>query len=42
VLIANQQSFGAQLVCQWGTNPSLVNNRLVWVVLEGILGREVS
>ena len=42
VLIANQQSFGAQLSCQWGTNPSITGQRLVFVVLEGVLGREVS
>lgn len=42
VLIANQQSFGAQLLGGFTTNPTIVGQRLVFVVLEGILGREVS
>jgi len=42
VLLANQQSFGAELSCNWTTNPSLAVQRLVFVVLDGILGREVS
>lgn len=43
VLIANQQSFGAELVNSFvKTDLSLDAIRLVWCVLEGVLGREVS
>ena len=42
VLIANQQSFGAELLFQWATNPTVSQNRLVFCVLDGVLGREVS
>jgi hypothetical protein len=43
ILLANQQSFGAELTNQFDkTNLSLGAVRLVFVVLEGILGREVS
>lgn len=44
VLIANQQSFGAEILSQFaqaaGNQLSAV--RRVWCVLEGVLGREVS
>lgn len=43
VLIANQQSFGAELTNSFvKTNLDLTAQRLVWCVLEGVLGREVS
>lgn len=43
VLLANQQSFGAELTNQFTkTNLTLGAVRLVFVVLEGVLGREVS
>lgn len=43
VLLANQQSFGAELTNQFTkTNLTLSAVRLVFVVLEGVLGREVS
>lgn len=56
VLIANQQSFGAELLCSFDSNvPSsgidtfaegnaqrLIQSRAIFVVLEGILGREVA
>ena len=56
VLIANQQSFGAELLCSFdSTVPSsgitgyaagnaqrLIQSRAIFVVLEGILGREVA
>jgi len=42
VLIANQQNFGAELVNQWTTNPTTNDDKLLWCVLDGVLGREVS
>lgn len=43
VLLANQQSFGAELTNQFTkTSLTLGAVRLVFVVLEGVLGREVS
>lgn len=43
VLIANQQSFSAELTNSFTkTNLSMSAVRLVWCVLEGVLGREVS
>jgi len=42
VVIASQQSFGAKLLCQWTTNPSMNDLRLVFLFLDGILSREVS
>ena len=41
VLIANQQSFGAELLCEFATNPTLAQARYLFCVLDGILGREV-
>lgn len=56
VLIANQQSFGAELLCSFestipgsgidtyieGNAQRLIQSRAIFVVLEGILGREVA
>lgn len=43
VLIANQQSFSAELTNSFvKTDLSVSAIRLVWCVLEGVLGREVS
>lgn len=44
VLIANQQSFGAELVNSFtkAAGNRLAQERLVFCVLEGVLGREVS
>ena len=42
VVIASQQAFGAQLLSFWSTNPTLNDDRLVYVFLDGLLGREVQ
>jgi hypothetical protein len=43
VLIANQQTFAAELLCEWTTNPTLAaGGRLLFCILDGIMGREVS
>jgi hypothetical protein len=42
VLIANAQSFGAELLNQWATNLTLIAQKYVTVVLDGIMGREVG
>lgn len=41
ILLAPQQSWTAQLLCQWGTNPTPVLDRYVFCVFDGLLGREV-
>jgi hypothetical protein len=35
-------NFQVQLGCAWGTNPTLVDHHLVYVVLDGVQGREVQ
>lgn len=42
VLIANQQQFAAELLNQWTTNPTLAGQRLLFCILDGLLGREVQ
>jgi hypothetical protein len=42
VVIAAQQSFSVQVLCTFGTNPTLNAARLVHVVLDGVMSREVS
>lgn len=42
VVIAAQQSFNVQISCTWATNPTLNEDRLVHVFLDGIMSREVS
>lgn len=41
-VIWNQQSIRCAFSCQWATNPSLVDSKLVYVVFDGILGREIQ
>lgn len=36
------QTFNCKLLCQWATNPSLVDDRLVGVLFWGVLGREIQ
>jgi hypothetical protein len=41
-LIASQQSFVASLNWRFATNYTVLDDHLIWVILDGILGREVS
>lgn len=41
-VIWNQQQLRCVLSCQWATNPTIVDGRLVYVSLDGILGREIQ
>lgn len=36
----NQQHFEAKLGCDWATRPTITQERLLYCVLEGIMGRE--
>lgn len=38
----SSQNFRVQLLCEWATNPTLLDNRLLYVYLDGILGRELQ
>ena len=42
VVIASQQTFGAQISFTWATNPTMVNDRILFCFLDGVLSREVS
>lgn len=39
VLIAESQNFAARIRCEWGTNPSMVDARYVFVFIDGHLTR---
>ncbi len=40
VVLWNQQHFSAQLFCDWTTTPTIIQERYVFCILDGILGRE--
>lgn len=42
VVIAAQQSFSVQIGCSWATNPTINEDRIVHVFLDGTMSREVS
>lgn len=38
----NTQPFKFRLLCDWTTNPTLVDTRLLYAVLDGVYGREIQ
>lgn len=42
IVIATQQSFSASMSWIWATNPSLNDDRLLFVFADGVMSREVS
>jgi len=41
-ILWNQQSFTCELLAEFATNPTLTDNKLVRVTLDGIMGREIQ
>lgn len=41
-VIWNSEPFSVQLFCQWATTPTIVDNKLLFVFLDGVRGRAVQ